>query len=154
MKDNEKHTGYFKNGKRHGYGIFIDKYGSIWEGTFKDGAIIHGFFKTTDGIEYTGEFSKNQFNGKGILKFLDGTKIISSFVNDNAYGYGEVYFNNGLFYKGNIVNNLLEGYGELYFTNGDKQKGEFKNGKAFNTTNYDSNNKIISKTKNGKIYYK
>jgi len=154
MKDNEKHTGYFKNGKRHGYGIFIDKYGSIWEGTFKDGAIIHGFFKTTDGIEYTGEFSKNQFNGKGILKFLDGTKIISSFVNDNAYGYGEVYFNNGLFYKGNIVNNLLEGYGELYFTNGDKQKGEFKNGKALNTTNYDSNNKIISKTKNGKIYYK
>ena len=105
--DGDIYEGEFKNGKRHGKGIY----------TFADGE------------KHIGEFKNDTLNGRGISFFISGNKYEGEFKNGKRHGRGVFTFANGEKYTGEYINGKRNGRGIVIFPNGDNYEGEYKNGK-------------------------
>ncbi len=66
----------YKNGKRHGYGIFTDYDGRIYRGQLKhmfpNG---YGHAKYANNDEYDGEWVNNRYHGVGVFKDASTVRI-------------------------------------------------------------------------------
>jgi len=143
-----KYEGYFLNNKFNGLGRLIDKNGNYYEGEFVDGvAKGQGKLILKNGINYTGEFDDDLANGNGIETYSNNNKnerYEGNFVNGKKQGNGKYVFNNGSIYIGNFTNGKMEGNGKFIWKDGREYKGEFKNNQM--------NGKGEFNWKNGKKY--
>jgi len=84
----EQYEGEFKNGARHGQGIFTLADGSKYVGDFRDGwANGNGTYTFVNGRKYVGEVRLLQFSGKGTLYAANGSIISQGiWANDRFVG--------------------------------------------------------------------
>lgn len=102
---NSTYSGYFKQMKPHGEGIFT------W----------------TNGNMYNGQWIEGKKNGFGMFKDKYGL-YAGNWKDDMRNGDGKIFLNNGKTFEGKFLNNKKEGEGTWYYTNGDKFVGKFKDG--------------------------
>jgi len=154
--DRERYEGEFKNGKRHGKGVFYYKNGDKYEGEFKNRCINEkGIAYYNDGDKYEGEFKKGEREGNGVYFYNNGDRYEGEFKNDDTNGKGIFYFENGDKYDGQVKDDAFEGKGIYYYKNGDRYEGEFKNDKKENGIFYYKNGDGYEeefKTVKGKIF--
>jgi hypothetical protein len=104
----DEYEGTFLNGKRHGFGIYIE-------------AMTQN--------QYEGDWKQDQRHGKGILTCKSQGYIYDgSWENDMRHGYGNSTMKNGESYSGNWCKNLFSGQGTFSNANGDVYDGEWNMG--------------------------
>jgi hypothetical protein len=119
----EKYEGEFKNGKRHGKGVYTwtqgEMKGSRYEGEYFEGQ-RHGKGKLvlSTGKTYTGEFKNGKYDGKGIIIWTDGDlkgcKYDGDFKEDERTGDGTFYYADGRKYVGQFKDGKFEGEGTMF----------------------------------------
>merc|ERR1719326_397724 len=130
----------YKNGELH-YGTWHDDDGSTYTGYYKnDKAHGQGIYREQNGNTYTGFFKNDDFYGRGTWVETEegatdgwpGTYKSDNWVKGNIKGYGEYVGSGsrlGCSYKGNYKGNTMEnGYGKWTDPDGTWWKGLFKNG--------------------------
>lgn len=81
------YTGFIKDDKWNGQGLYRWKNGQTYDGNWVDGfATGYGKLEYVDGKIYNGYFAKGLRQGEGILKFPDGKKLEGKFENDEFLG--------------------------------------------------------------------
>ena len=86
------YEGYYRNGKRDGYGKFKMTNGDIYEGEFRNDYYEgKGSYKWTNGTEYNGKFKENKKEGFGILTNPQIGKFIGLWRDDQPI---EILFEN------------------------------------------------------------
>jgi hypothetical protein len=70
----QKFTGHFKDGLRHGTGVFVLPGGRKLEGVWNENEIVEGTYTMPDGTKYVGQWRFRERNGQGELTFPDGRK--------------------------------------------------------------------------------
>mgnify|MGYP003673311429 CR=1 FL=1 len=150
FKDEYENTyiGGFKDGKKHGVGIFSyyaddATYVGKWKNDkfHGQGILDYGTFKRE------GEWKNGELNGKGI--YTSGKKkYVGEFKDNRKSGQGTYTFSDGLKYTGEWKNDNENGQGTITFPNGNTYFAEFKDGIAIFT------GKDAFTYKDGKILYK
>lgn len=112
---------YFENLIR---GKKLFKNGDTYEGEFNfqlqmDGA---GYFVSSKGDSYTGNFSFNKKHGKGIQKWIDGDMYEGTYVDGEMDGYGKFVTTSGT-YVGNWKNGKKHGRGNFTWSDGETYSG-------------------------------
>ena len=81
------YTGFIKDDKWNGQGLYRWKNGQTYDGNWVDGfATGFGKLEYADGRTYKGYFVKGLRQGEGILQFTDGRKLEGKFQNDEFIG--------------------------------------------------------------------
>ena len=121
-----KYVGEWKDGKRHGNGV--------WTSDLSAGY---------PGVIYVGEFKHDKFDGRGTLTWIlpskwAGMKYVGEYKNHKMHGKGTLIYNRphphaGQRYAGEFKNNKANGLGRLTFVSphphaGKKFAGKFKDG--------------------------
>jgi len=95
--------GNYQNGKPEGYGEYYWSNESFFKGFFKNG-LRHGkgIWKKGPGNNdtYEGEYFSDKKCGNGIFTWSSGNVYKGSYFDDLRHGYGEMYWTDGSFYKG------------------------------------------------------
>ncbi|CAD8065997.1 unnamed protein product [Paramecium sonneborni] len=151
IDDKQRYQGFFKKGKRHGYGINLTQT-EQFEGNFQDGVrrgwgrsltqntqesgyweidkIQRNMEINTKDVYYCGECLNSMPHGKGILKRQGISTYTGYFVQGRMEGKG---FYEDLVekvkYDGEFKCDLFHGLGTYYFVSGKKYVGQFKNSK-------------------------
>ena len=140
-----KFEGYFFNDKFNGLGRLIDKNGNYFEGEFLNGvANGKGKLVLKSGITFIGDFINDVPNGSGTETNSKNEKYEGNFKEGKKNGSGKYIFGNGSIYTGSFVNNKMEGNGKFVWKDGREYNGEFKNNQM--------NGKGEFKWSNGKKY--
>jgi len=128
--DNSIYKGSWnKNGKKEGFGIYIDKNGNKYSGYFLNDLFNgKGRLINSNGDYFEGEFINGNANGKGILKLKEGYIYEGEFKDDKPNGFGKENFPNKSVFEGNFINGIREGEGEFKWDDGSIYKGNFNNG--------------------------
>ena len=129
--DNSIYKGSWnKNGKKEGFGIYINPSNDIYIGYFLND-LFNGKGKLINSNEdyFEGYFinGKAEGNGKLILK-KDKYSYEGQFKNDLPNGFGKENFNNINLYEGNFLNGKKEGEGIFKWKDGSMYKGNFNKG--------------------------
>jgi hypothetical protein len=141
--DLEYYRGAYKDGQKHGYGVYVSKKdGSVYEGTW------------SHDLQHGTNCKLTLSNDQGVIEadYVDG--CISGFVtytnfekqvyygemnsDYQRHGNGRLQYVNGDYYEGAFENNLRHGKGRIVFNEGDEFIGYFLNDKAnaFGTYNH------------------
>ncbi len=124
-----KYQGEWKQGKKHGMGIFTFGDGSSYEGEFVKGEIIGaGLRRWPNGSTYSGDFFMGEMEGEGIFVSNSGEKYEGSMKNNQRHGEGELTETNGDVYQGEFHTNRRHGKGTEYLASGEVYCGEFVRG--------------------------
>jgi hypothetical protein len=126
----DTYVGDFKNGLRHGKGVYEEKkagrrYEGAWVMSQKDGKGVETF---ANGDTYTGEYVSDMFNGEGEL-VSKGGKYKGAFKNGLKHGLGVM-----LFYKANARyegfwrEGRMDGKGLYSWADGKRHEGMWING--------------------------
>jgi len=132
MKENKIYTyiGDFVNGKREGNGNLTSNDNLyIYEGEWKDNKKNGNGQLLNNGIQYTGKFNNDIYDGYGCLVCKNGDVLEGDFIKGVLYGMGHLNYNNGDIYVGNFEESLPNGNGQMTYKNGDIYNGDFRNGK-------------------------
>jgi hypothetical protein len=160
------YTGEWKNGMKHGGGIFTypdgtrdagrfykDRYtGKCLSGTCLKGK---GVLTWADGSRYEGEVNEGMMHGSGTLVWGDGRKYTGSFSYGLRHGRGSMEelspYGSTAKYEGQWVNGLKHGKGVLTDHEGT-YTGEFKNNfiSGYGTKAYRDGSKYTGRWKKGK----
>ena len=125
---NEKKGKCISGDCSNGIGTFMDNYGSIFNGSWKNGkANGKGIYTTAEGDKYEGEWEDDCLYGYGKVTFPNGDVYKGNFHKDLFHGEGTYKYSNGAFYMGEYKNNKREGQGLFMFPDGAQYSGEFKN---------------------------
>lgn len=125
--ENGNYKGFFKSGKKDGYGVYKWNSGNshtgYWKNNITDG---YGYYTNTKGESWEGKFYNGKLNGLG------------SFLNSDLKGESGFYTNGKLIEKYNysstnnskgcITGDCLNAYGKFLFDDGSVYVGFFKNG--------------------------
>ena len=97
------------------------KDGSLYEGELHVDGTRHGkgIMYFLNKHIYFGDWSRDQFHGKGTYVFNSGERFEGDLVNGMKNGKGDFYYINGNVYHGYWKNDEKHGKGELEFANGD-----------------------------------
>ena len=135
--DVEKYEGEWKDGKRHGKGIYTWPDGGKYDGEWEDGEIHgQGILVLSDGYTEEGEFSDNELiigtvtwpNGE--KAFLDGSKGFSSIVEgEDGNGKGFKQYPDGSSYSGEWKDGEYQGHGTFIHSDGSLEKAQWHEGK-------------------------
>ena len=113
-KNGNHYKGQFKNGLRHGKGIFISHSHQLkYTGNFYKG-VRNGLGKITynSGSSYEGFFNLGQKEGKGIFIYKSKNFYIGDWKKDLKNGFGKIYWQDQKqIYKGYWKDNHQEGLG-------------------------------------------
>ena len=104
IKSGSIYKGIFKNGLRHGKGIWTNPAGNKFEGMYEN----------------------NRKNGNGIFEWCSGNVYRGDYFDDLRHGLGEMYWGNGSWYRGYWKYGHQEGEGEMYEAGHSPHKGVFK----------------------------
>ncbi|KAG7393818.1 hypothetical protein PHYBOEH_006001 [Phytophthora boehmeriae] len=93
----DKYEGEFRQGFRHGHGVFTSKHGArVYDGEWRRGE-QHGVGKErwlANGDRYEGEYQHDVFHGKGVqTRGSSKNKYDGEFQNGRRHGYGRMEFN-------------------------------------------------------------
>ena len=140
---------------KSGRGIFTDKSRMVTESIWKDeqasgntkikdaegkvhfeGTIVDGmrtgfcsFWDKQNKYQYTGEFAKNLFNGRGTKTFENGFKYEGEFIAGIEQGFGTVIFIDDRKYIGDFDKGKPHGLGYLVTDKGIKKSVQYSQGK-------------------------
>jgi len=101
----ERYKGSYKNGVKHGHGIWTHP----------------------DGDKYRGKFKSGLKRGNGVYTFKNGEEYRGHFKRDQQHGLGEYKYNNGEIFKGEFKNNIRDGQGFIVFRGDTIKSGVWKN---------------------------
>ena len=133
---NYAYDGYFKDGKRHGYGTLIHKCNFImrclWNRGNPEGFVVIDYISPDTNIkQYMGEINDDlQYHGQGSLEYINGDYYEGDFENGEFHGYGLLCKTNGTTkYVGKFMNSKYHGQGQMSFHNDAVLiKGVWENG--------------------------
>eukprot|EP00747_Dinoflagellata_sp_TGD_P167684 gnl/TRDRNA2_/TRDRNA2_192521_c0_seq1.p1 gnl/TRDRNA2_/TRDRNA2_192521_c0~~gnl/TRDRNA2_/TRDRNA2_192521_c0_seq1.p1 ORF type:complete len:267 (-),score=80.00 gnl/TRDRNA2_/TRDRNA2_192521_c0_seq1:86-886(-) len=122
----EIYEGDFKEGQKHGLGIYLVPDGSKYTGEYQYGKMKGlGFSTFPGGASYYGEVGdEEKRNGIGIYSSPDGRKYEGDFVQDKKEGLGVFSFPDGANYAG-MFSEKMHGFGVFTFPDGRVDAGEF-----------------------------
>jgi hypothetical protein len=104
----ERYKGSYKNGLKHGHGIWTHP----------------------DGDTYKGKFKSGLKRGKGTYTFENGEEYRGYYKRDQQHGLGQYTYSNGEIFKGEFKNNIRDGQGYIVFR-GDTIKSGLWQGDKF-----------------------
>ena len=104
----ERHKGSYKNGLKHGHGIWTHP----------------------DGDTYKGKFKSGLKRGRGTYTFENGEEYRGYYKRDQQHGLGQYTYSNGEIFKGEFKNNIRDGQGYIVFR-GDTIKSGLWQGDKF-----------------------
>jgi hypothetical protein len=143
-----KYEGEWIHNKRNGYGVWESaQKNQKYEGEWKQGR-WEGKGKLTskgslNSFVYKGQFTRNKFNGLGIL-IQTTQKYKGQFKENQFEGTGTLVTIQGQRYTGEFKNNLFHGQGTLVSKDGSFFVGQFENGdRNGEGTVYNSNSEEI-----------
>jgi len=77
----DMYSGMWKEGKKHGEGTYVyNKTKYEITGTWKDGQIVKGTWKLTDGTKYEGGFTNQKPCGDGTWQMAKGTTVEGAYI--------------------------------------------------------------------------
>lgn len=149
----QKFTGHFKDGMRHGEGVFILPGNRRLEGTWQENEIVEGTYTMPDGTKYVGQFKFRERNGQGELTFPDGRKYVGEFKSGQRHGEGTLIYPDGRKYVGDFKFGERTGQGTLTYPDGRTYIGEFKDGERTGkgTLIYPDGKKLSGEFKDGEF---
>ncbi|MGD2099088.1 MAG: 2-isopropylmalate synthase [Desulfobacterales bacterium] len=124
----QKFIGHFKDGMRHGKGVFILPGGRKLEGTWQDNEIVEGTYTNPDGTRYVGQWKYRERNGHGELTFPDGRRYVGEFKSGQRHGQGTMWYPDGRKYAGDFQFGERTGQGTMTYPDGREYTGGFQNG--------------------------
>lgn len=112
----------------HGEGLlFNSKTGTLLQGLFDNGNMLHGRIIKSDETVYEGEISKFNPEGQGIKHLKNKDTFEGKWTNGKLIDQVKVNFNDGTVYIGNFNESKeFEGNGKISWTDGSYYLGEFK----------------------------
>lgn len=112
------HVGNYAYGKAEGYGEYYWANGDQYKGFYKNG-LRHGkgvWMKMLGNSDkYEGEWGKDKKCGYGTYVWASGNIYKGYFLDDLRHGYGEMIWADGSAYKGHWEKGVQNGKGELFF---------------------------------------
>ncbi len=125
----DKYFGQFKDGKRHGHGIYTFSDGDKYSGEWKDN-VMHGrgVYTYEDGSKYDGEWRGNEMHGSGVFHYSDGGVYEGGFKEGKADGTCVMKYADGSRYEGEVRHGEKNGHGKLTYADGTVKNGEWKDG--------------------------
>jgi hypothetical protein len=101
--DGDLYTGPWKEGRRHGHGVFVFSDGRLYDGEYNMGQREgQGMFVWPYGAKYEGSYNHDKRNGFGEYVYADGRVYRGEYKDDRPHGYGvEVAKDGGVLYDGN-----------------------------------------------------
>jgi hypothetical protein len=112
VDNGDVYEGEWKNGQRHGQGVYNWYDGDLYTGPWFEGKRHgHGVFIFTDGRVYDGEYNMGRREGQGMFVWPYGAKYEGSYHADKRNGYGEYVYPDGRSYQGEYRDDRPHGYG-------------------------------------------
>jgi len=112
-KNGSVYDGDFKNGLKHGKGVWTKGRGenlTTYTGEYLlDKKCGYGVFKWASGNIYKGYYDKDEREGHGEMVWTDGSKYLGSWVRGIQHGFGKMVFPDGIIREGQFVNNIFKG---------------------------------------------
>jgi len=128
-----KYDGPMQREQPHGSGVMPYKNGDFFKGNFKQGK-RHGaglFLHRQTGLLYKGEFRDGLFSGSGLLCMPKTGEVIEGIFDQNKLRNGRVkiLYASKEFFEGVLQDGKRQGKGSMTYTNGDQYEGEWNNDK-------------------------
>jgi len=149
----QKFSGGFKDGMRHGKGVFLLPGGRKLVGVWEDNEIREGTYTDSDGTTYTGQWQFRERNGQGTMTWPDGRKYTGEFKSGQRHGKGTMVYPDGRMYVGDFSHGERTGSGTMTYPDGRKYIGEFKDGERSGqgTLIMPDGEKLVGEFKNGEF---
>ena len=130
----EYYEGEWKDGMRHGHGVYTEADGTCYTGEWRgDGRCGRGRLACADGSWYEGEWQHDGRHGHGVLHLRDGFRYEGNFKDDMMEGRGSCRYPDGSCYEGMWRAGKKDGRGTLKFVNGACYEGRFRDDKMDGT---------------------
>eukprot|EP00756_Hemistasia_phaeocysticola_P030682 Hpha_TRINITY_DN16304_c2_g1::TRINITY_DN16304_c2_g1_i1::g.59219::m.59219 len=121
---------YNKDGKRHGKGRMVFKYG-VYEGEWANDKMQgHGVLHLKTGNVYEGAFIDNKFDGLGTLRWKNGKVYEGQLRSGQMCGRGKLTSDEGV-YEGEFYDGEFSGRGKMLFGTGEVYTGEWRGGQMW-----------------------
>jgi hypothetical protein len=127
-----RYTGAFLDGERTGEGELVVPGKLMYTGAFQGGKFTGiGVYEFLDGSDrkYSGDFLKDQLQGKGTFTYRNGDFYYGEFESGKKSGKGIMVYANGLCWEGLWTNGLMNGAGKVTKENEVMYEGDWKHGK-------------------------
>jgi len=128
-----RYKGYWKNGKKNGFGTMNFESGDVFNGLFENDLIKQGRMTYSNNKTYQGHWKNNKRHGEGVLKFsLYGKnyEYKGSFVNDKKHGLGILIVKdeNSIIseLKAEFIEGRPEDKGQIKYKDGEIYDGDLK----------------------------
>lgn len=151
----DAYSGYWKNDKRHGLGIYTWHNGMTYVGDWQAGIRYGTGIETfANGDVYQGDYQAGKQDGKGTLTFSTGAKYIGDFAAGKRSGQGTLIFGPGDvagdIYEGEFLDGIRTGQGTYIFASGDVYQGDWLKGKkhGLGSLTYANGEQIIGRFEN------
>jgi hypothetical protein len=161
LSTNESYEGLFKDGFRHGFGVFTYNCSDVYAGQwFRGNRHGHGLHRWEDGAVYDGEWFEGLTQGFGTMKWSTGSYsgqwhharqngfgrmrgldyiYEGYFVDDLFHGHGTIRWDNGDIYTGGWQENIRFGHGTLTRVNRHRIEGTWLDAHVTCVCSYDQN---------------
>ena len=143
-----------KNGIINGIGIKIIKTNYIYKGEFSNDEYNGKGLLIKNNSSIFGDWEEGEINGNVIYKIYSKFEYNGNFENNKKNGFGTEKYQDGSQYVGNFVNNKKNGNGKYSFPNNEYDEGNFENDLYNGEGQYvweKTGKKYIGEFKNGKI---
>lgn len=149
----QKFSGGFKDGMRHGEGVFLLPGGRKLVGVWEDNEIREGTYTDYDGTTYTGQWQFRERNGQGTMTWPDGRKYTGEFKSGQRHGKGTMIYPDGRTYVGDFSHGERTGSGTMTYPDGRKYIGEWKDGErnGQGTLIYPDGKQLVGEFKDGEF---
>jgi len=122
----EGYEGEYRDGLKHGRGVFRYANGDVYEGEFKDGRLNgRGVMNYASGSVYDGQYDDDKRNGFGVYTFANGNVYEGEWKGNKKHGRGTMRYANGDVFEGAFMDNNRNGSGVFRYANGDVYEGEY-----------------------------
>jgi hypothetical protein len=126
-----QYQGEFKDGLKHGNGMYVWENGDRYEGDFsEDRPSGKGKYRFSSGDTYEGEVKAGVIVGRGVSVTKGGDTFEGSFADGKPHGVGIYRFASGDRYEGEMATGKMHGKGRYIAKAGDRIEAAFVNGNA------------------------
>ncbi len=123
----EHFEGEYRNGKKHGRGVYVWASGNRYDGEWRDdkrngrGVLVFGKGSRHTGDRYDGEWRDDKQHGRGIYVWASGTRYDGEWRDDKAHGSSTKTLADGRTYTGAWTNGCFR-QGDRWSTAGTTAK--------------------------------